>query len=178
MVHCLCHDRMLIPSRPPPSNFGFIIHQPSDHLKSHNMRYKTHPEETTASHRGRMWTKFHFLDNLRYQVIKWRWVDQEMCKQAHIAASLCVPLMYEDIYKFISFSGRGWGTSKHNCPVSYLLWWRRHVSATVGHLQVTKMYIVEDHKQYDHSIGAYCELSKRSRCRLDYTHWAKSTSSK
>ena len=36
--------------------------------------------------------------------------------------------------------GRGWGTSKHNCLVSYLLCWRRHFSATVGHLQVTKRY--------------------------------------
>jgi len=32
------------------------------------------------------------------------------------------------------------GTSEHNCLVSYLLCWRRHVSANVGHLQVTKMY--------------------------------------
>jgi len=36
---------------------------------------------------------------------------------------------------------RGCGTSKHNCLVSYLLCWRRHVSATVGHLKVTKLYI-------------------------------------
>jgi hypothetical protein len=38
-------------------------------------------KEITASHRGRMWTKFHFLDNLKYRGIKWRWVDQEMGKQ-------------------------------------------------------------------------------------------------
>ena len=31
--------------------------------------------------------------------------------------------------------GRGWGMSKHNCLLSYLLCWR-HISATVGHLQV------------------------------------------
>ena len=37
------------------------------------------------------------------------------------------------------------GTSRHNCLVSYLLcsWW--HISATVGHLQVTKMYIEENY---------------------------------
>ena len=38
---------------------------------------------------------------------------------------------------------------------SYLLCWRRHVSATVGHLQVTKMYVEENYTDYDHSIGAY-----------------------
>ena len=37
---------------------------------------------------------------------------------------------------------RGGVTSKHSCLVSYLLCWR-HVSATVGHLQVTKVYIEE-----------------------------------
>ena len=42
------------------------------------------------------------------------------------------------------FLGRGWGTSKHNYLVSCLLCWRRHVSTTVGHLQVTKMYIEEN----------------------------------
>ena len=56
------------------------------------------------------------------------------------------------------YLGRGWGTSKHNCLVSYLLGWRRHVSATVGQLQVTKMYIEENYTEYDHSIGAYCKL--------------------
>jgi len=30
------------------------------------------------------------------------------------------------------------------------------------------MYIEETYAQYDHSIGAYCKLSTRSRCRLDY----------
>jgi len=34
--------------------------------------------------------------------------------------------------------GWGRGTSKHSCIVSYLLCWRRHVSADVVHLQVTK----------------------------------------
>ena len=75
--------------------------------------------------------------------------------------------------------GGVWGggvTSKHNCLVSYLLCWRRHVSASVG--QVTKTYIEENHTEYDHSVGAYCKLSTRSGCRLDYTLWAKSTSSK
>ena len=71
--------------------------------------------------------------------------------------------------------GRRWDKSKHNCLVSYLLCWR-HVSATVGHLQVTKIYREENYTEYDHSIGAYCKLSTRSRCRLDYTYWAKSTS--
>jgi len=58
-----------------------------------------------------------------------------------------------------------------------LLCWRQHVSATVGHLKITKMYIEENYTQYDHSIGAYSKLATRSR-RLDYTYWAKSTSSK
>jgi len=74
--------------------------------------------------------------------------------------------------------GREWGRSEHNCLVSYLLCWRRHVSAAVGHLQVTKMHIEKNYTQYDHSIGAYCKLSTRFLCRLDYTYWAKSTSSK
>jgi len=73
--------------------------------------------------------------------------------------------------------GRWWGTSKHNCLVSYLLCWQRHVSATVGHLQFTKMYVEENYTDYDHSIGAYCKLSTSSLCWLDYTYWAKSTSS-
>jgi len=68
----------------------------------------------------------------------------------------------------------GFGTSKHSCLVSYLLCWRRHVSATVGHLQVTENYNEENHTEHDHSIGAYSKLSTRSRCRLDYTYWATS----
>jgi len=44
-----------------------------------------------------------------------------------------------------------WGRSKHNCLVSYLLW-RQHVSATVGHLQVTKVCTEENYTEYDHSI--------------------------
>jgi hypothetical protein len=75
------------------------------------------------------------------------------------------------------WDGRGWGASKHNCLVSYLLWWRWHVSATVGHLQVTKIYIEENYTEYDRSIGAYSELSTRSR-QSDYTYWAESTSPK
>ena len=50
-------------------------------------------------------------------------------------------------------SGRGLDKSEHNCLVSHLLCWRRHVSATVGHLQVMKMYIEENYT--DHGIGAY-----------------------
>ena len=53
--------------------------------------------------------------------------------------------------RFSSQLGRGCGTSKHSCLVSYLLCWLRHVSATVGHLQVTKMYIEENYTEYDHS---------------------------
>jgi len=34
--------------------------------------------------------------------------------------------------------------------VFYLLCWRRHVSADVGHLQVTKMYNEENCTVYDH----------------------------
>ena len=45
------------------------------------------------------------------------------------------------------YLGRGWGTSKHNCLVSYLLCWRRHVSTTVRHLQVTKIYIEENYTE-------------------------------
>jgi len=37
--------------------------------------------------------------------------------------------------------GRGWGMSKHNWLVPCLLRWRRHVSATVGHLQVTNIFV-------------------------------------
>jgi len=76
-----------------------------------------------------------------------------------------------------SWLGSGCGTSKHNCLVSYLLCWRRHVSAIVGHLQVTKIYIKEVYTEYDYSIGSYSKLSMRSH-QLHYTHWAKSTSSK
>ena len=65
--------------------------------------------------------------------------------------------------------GIGWGTSKQNCLVSYFYVKRRHVSATVGHLLVTKMYIEENYTEYVHSIGAYSKLSTRSR-RLDYVY--------
>ena len=89
---------------------------------------------------------------------------------------LCALLWVEDCqlcFRFLGASsslwykqlGRGWGTSKHNCLVSYLLCWR-HVSTTVGHLQVTKICIEENYTEYDHSIGAY---SKLSRCRLEPT---------
>ena len=74
--------------------------------------------------------------------------------------------------------GVGCGMSKYNCVVSNLLCWRRHVSATAGHLHVTKMYTEENNTEYDQSIGAYCKLSKGSHFRLDYTYSAKSTSSK
>jgi len=72
------------------------------------------------------------------------------------------------------------GGVRQNTTVLYptLLCWRRHVSVTVGHLQVIKMYIEENYTEFDHSIGAYCKVLTRSRCRLDYTYWAKSTSSK
>jgi len=40
--------------------------------------------------------------------------------------------------------------------------------ATVGRLQVTKMFIEENCTEYVHSIGAYSKLSKRSLCRLDW----------
>ena len=43
------------------------------------------------------------------------------------------------------------GTSKHNCLVSCSFCWQRHVSATVGHLQVTKMYIEENYTEWGHS---------------------------
>ena len=74
--------------------------------------------------------------------------------------------------------GWGWGTSKHNCLVSHLLCLWRHVSAIVGHLQITKIYIEENYTEYDSSIGAYSKLSTRSRCQLYCTYWANSTSSK
>jgi len=60
------------------------------------------------------------------------------------------PLCYKQL-------GRGLGMSKHNCLVSYLLCWRR-VSATVGHVQVTKIYKEENCTVYNHSIGAYFKL--------------------
>ena len=87
----------------------------------------------------------------------------------HLAASS--PLCYKQ-------SGRVCGTSKQNCLVSYLLCWRRHVSATVDHLQVTKMFMEENYTEYDHSIDAYSTLSERSRCQLDCTYWADSIPSK
>ena len=75
------------------------------------------------------------------------------------------PLCYKPL-------GRGCGASQHNCLVSYMLCcWRRHVSATVGHIQVTKMYVVENYTEYDHSTGAYCKLLAGSRCGLGYTYW-------
>ena len=51
----------------------------------------------------------------------------------------------------------GGGGVGQNTTVLYptLLCWRRHVSATVGHLQVIKMYIEENYTEYDRSIGAY-----------------------
>jgi len=55
--------------------------------------------------------------------------------------------------------------SKH-----YLLSLRRHVSATVGHLQITEIYIEKNCTDFDHSIGAYSKFSMRFRCRLDYTY--------
>jgi len=69
------------------------------------------------------------------------------------------PLCYKQL-------GRGCGTSKHNCLVSYLLCLRRYVSTTVGHLQSTKIYIEENYTEYDHSIGAYSKLSTTSFCRF------------
>jgi len=61
---------------------------------------------------------------------------------------------------------------RQNTTVLYptLLCLRQHVSATVDHLQVTKMCIEENYTEYDHSIGAYPKLSTRSPCRLDYTY--------
>jgi len=70
----------------------------------------------------------------------------------------------------MSCIGEGVGYVKTQLSVSYLLCRRRHVSANVGHLQVTKMYIEENYTECDHSIGAYSKLSTRSRCRLDYTY--------
>ena len=60
--------------------------------------------------------------------------------------------------------------SKHNCLVSYFIMLMTtcfgHCGPSSGH----KNYIDENCTQYDHSIGAYSKLSKRSRCRLDYTY--------
>ena len=46
----------------------------------------------------------------------------------------------------------GRGGLRQNTTVLYLtlLCWRRHVSATVGHLQITKMYNEENYTEYDH----------------------------
>jgi len=49
-----------------------------------------------------------------------------------------------------------------------LFCWRRHVSATGGHLQVTKMYTEENYTECDHGIGASFKLPTRSHCRLEY----------
>ena len=67
--------------------------------------------------------------------------------------------------------GRGKLCQNTTLFVSYLLCWRRHVSATVGHLQVTKIYNDENYTEYDHSMGVYSKLSTRSR-RLYCTYWA------
>ena len=64
-----------------------------------------------------------------------------------------------DIFSY-KHLGRGWGTSNHNCPVSYLLCWQRHVSVTVGQIQITKMYIEENYTECDHSIGAYSKFQR------------------
>ena len=69
-------------------------------------------------------------ENLRIREIIVLELDQKYPLEPFGATS---PLCYKQL-------GRGWGTSKHNCLVSYLLCWR-HVSATVVRLQATKMYI-------------------------------------
>ena len=102
-----------------------------------------------------------------YHICIYIYIYIYMSKYLHVSSPLC--------YKQL---GRGWGTSKHNCLVSYLLCWRRRVSAAVDHLQGTKIYIEENYTEYDRIIGAYSKLSTRSHCPLDYTYWAKSTSSK
>jgi len=62
-------------------------------------------------------------------------------RQLNLTLGASSPLRYKQF-------GRGWSTSENNCLVSYLLCWRRHVSANVGRLQVTKMYIQENYTQY------------------------------
>ena len=57
--------------------------------------------------------------------------------------------------------GRGWGTSKHNCLVSYFIMMTATCFGHCGHLEVTKMYIEENYTEYDHSKGAYSKLSTR-----------------
>jgi len=64
--------------------------------------------------------------------------------------------------------GVGYVKTQLSCILFIML--RRHVSATVVHLQVTKMYIEEIYTEYDHSIVAYSKLSTRSRCWLDYAY--------
>jgi len=88
---------------------------------------------------------------VRGQPVNWHWIrllvfafDIFNCFSLGASSPLC--------YKQL---GRGWGTSKHNCLVSYLLCWRRHVSATVGHLKVTKMCI-----EVNYSFPLYTFLCK------------------
>ena len=47
------------------------------------------------------------------------------------------------------YVSQGRGAVRHNTAVLYpaLLFWRRHVSATVGHLEVTKMYNEENYTE-------------------------------
>jgi len=91
--------------------------------------------------------------------------------------SLCVIFLYP-LWRQRAPTWGGSGVIQ-NTIVLYptLLCWRRHVSATVGHL-VTKMCMEENYAVYDHSIGAYSKLWKRSRYHLVCPYWATSTSSK
>jgi len=54
--------------------------------------------------------------------------------------------------------------------VSYLLCRRRHVSAAVGHLQVTKMYMRKTTQCTIISSDAYFKLSTKYRCRFVYRY--------
>jgi len=69
--------------------------------------------------------------------------------------------------------GGGVGTSKHSCLVSYFIMLTTtcldHCGSSSGHKNLYR----ENYMECDHSIGTYSKLSTRSRCRLDYTYWAK-----
>ena len=85
--------------------------------------------------------KYSAFPSTPYQISEFNILIRYVCSFSLGASSL---LCYEQLW-------RGWSTSKHNRLVSYLLCWRRHVSATVGHLQVTKIYIEENYTEYDHT---------------------------
>jgi len=74
--------------------------------------------------------------------------------------------------RLVITEGVGYIKIQMSC-ILFIMHMMTHFGHCGPHLQVTKMYIEENYTQYDHSIGAYCKPSTRSRCLLDYTQWRK-----